>query len=369
MAVRKRLRYEIFRRDNHTCRYCGAKAPEVKITVDHVLPVVLGGTDTPENLVTACSDCNSGKTSTTPDAPLVADVSEDALRWAVAMARSSEEAMEDSQAQEKTHKAFLKAWKKHGGVQSDLPDNWRGSLGNLIAAGLPLEALTECVNIAFDQKHVYDRNRFKYTCGVAWRKVDGIRNRAKEIVGLQRVPQDAEPKEEGDEFMPATVLEACRELLEDNFDKRQRENYLDHIYANEGSDYPEVSLYYFAVDRALGELREDRELLERTIRRTMGLYKEDVVDRAMEASFAKHREYLGSDFTMASVLCQALDFLTEPQLAAKAFQELPEEDRKKWRKAAKAELGDEADPWRIATLAIRIREEANRANFSDEPSF
>src|SRR5690625_7352617 len=98
----------------------------------------------------------------------------------------------------------------------------------------------------------------------------------------------------------------------------------------------------------------------------MTLYKEDVVDRAMEASFAKHRECLGSDFTMASVLCQALAFLTEPQLAAPAFQELPEEDRQKWRKAAQAEPGDEADPWRIATLAIRIREEANQDTFTNE---
>ena len=51
------------------------------------------------------------------------------------------------------------------------------------------------------------------------------------------------------------------------------------------------------------------------------------------------------------------------------IDQIRNEGRKKWRKAAKAELGDEADPWRIATLAIRIREEANRANFSDEPSF
>ena len=28
MAVSKRLRYEILRRDNHTCRYCGASAPD-----------------------------------------------------------------------------------------------------------------------------------------------------------------------------------------------------------------------------------------------------------------------------------------------------------------------------------------------------
>lgn len=34
MAVSKRTRYEVLRRDNHACRYCGASAPEVKLTVD-----------------------------------------------------------------------------------------------------------------------------------------------------------------------------------------------------------------------------------------------------------------------------------------------------------------------------------------------
>lgn len=64
MAVSKRLRYEVLRRDSHTCRYCGASAPDVLLRVDHVTPVALGGTDTPENLVTACDPCNSGKSST-----------------------------------------------------------------------------------------------------------------------------------------------------------------------------------------------------------------------------------------------------------------------------------------------------------------
>ncbi|MGC7224589.1 HNH endonuclease, partial [Mycobacteroides abscessus subsp. massiliense] len=43
MAVTKRLRYEVLRRDNYSCRYCGRSAPEVKLTVDHVVPVALGG--------------------------------------------------------------------------------------------------------------------------------------------------------------------------------------------------------------------------------------------------------------------------------------------------------------------------------------
>lgn len=90
MAVSKRLRFEVFRRDNHTCRYCGESAPNVKLTVDHVVPVSLGGSDEPGNLVAACGDCNSGKTSVSPDAPLVDDVEQDALRWSGALKRAAE---------------------------------------------------------------------------------------------------------------------------------------------------------------------------------------------------------------------------------------------------------------------------------------
>lgn len=64
MAVSKRLRYEILRRDSHTCRYCGASAPDAPLRVDHVTPVALGGTDHPSNLATSCEPCNSGKSST-----------------------------------------------------------------------------------------------------------------------------------------------------------------------------------------------------------------------------------------------------------------------------------------------------------------
>ena len=58
MAITKRTRYEVLKRDNHACRYCGAVAPDVKLQVDHVIPVALGGTDNPDNLVAACVACN-----------------------------------------------------------------------------------------------------------------------------------------------------------------------------------------------------------------------------------------------------------------------------------------------------------------------
>jgi hypothetical protein len=90
MAVSKRLWYEILRRDNHACRYCGATAPGVKLNVDHVIPTSLGGGDKPDNLVTACADCNGGKTSSMPNAEPVADVDQETFRQAAELKLDAE---------------------------------------------------------------------------------------------------------------------------------------------------------------------------------------------------------------------------------------------------------------------------------------
>jgi hypothetical protein len=74
VAVNKRLRFEIFRRDGFRCTYCGAVPEETELHVDHVVPVALGGTDIPENLTTACEDCNAGKASTGASEEMVAAV-------------------------------------------------------------------------------------------------------------------------------------------------------------------------------------------------------------------------------------------------------------------------------------------------------
>lgn len=61
MAVSVRTRFEVFKRDEFTCRYCGKKSPEVVLEVDHITPVCEGGTDDTINLATSCWDCNRGK--------------------------------------------------------------------------------------------------------------------------------------------------------------------------------------------------------------------------------------------------------------------------------------------------------------------
>lgn len=61
LSVNLRLRFAILSRDKFTCQYCGRSAPHVELQVDHILPVVKGGTNDRENLITACFDCNMGK--------------------------------------------------------------------------------------------------------------------------------------------------------------------------------------------------------------------------------------------------------------------------------------------------------------------
>lgn len=61
VALSKSLRFEVFKRDLFTCQYCGRKAPDVILEVDHIKPVSKGGDNSIENLVTACWDCNRGK--------------------------------------------------------------------------------------------------------------------------------------------------------------------------------------------------------------------------------------------------------------------------------------------------------------------
>lgn len=59
--ISKELRFKILHRDNFTCQYCGRKAPEVILHVDHIRPVSKGGDNRESNLITACYDCNMGK--------------------------------------------------------------------------------------------------------------------------------------------------------------------------------------------------------------------------------------------------------------------------------------------------------------------
>jgi HNH endonuclease len=58
-AAWQRIRKLVRERDGNCCPGCGASGEWAKLSVHHLLPASLGGTDDMANLVTVCSDCHS----------------------------------------------------------------------------------------------------------------------------------------------------------------------------------------------------------------------------------------------------------------------------------------------------------------------
>lgn len=56
-------RSAVFKRDNYTCLYCSKMMTSKDITVDHIIPTSRGGTNSFDNCVSACKDCNIRKGS------------------------------------------------------------------------------------------------------------------------------------------------------------------------------------------------------------------------------------------------------------------------------------------------------------------
>lgn len=56
---RRETRMRVFERDGYKCHYCGKQLTRFTATVDHLKPLAEGGDDSLQNLVTACTDCNT----------------------------------------------------------------------------------------------------------------------------------------------------------------------------------------------------------------------------------------------------------------------------------------------------------------------
>lgn len=115
MALSKRTRFEVFKRDDFTCQYCGKRAPEVVLHVDHIVARANGGSDDAINLRTACVDCNLGKSAVPLKESQLPDYATEAERLAAAVAyerlQDDLRAIEDAQVDEMI--AHFRSWWKY----------------------------------------------------------------------------------------------------------------------------------------------------------------------------------------------------------------------------------------------------------------
>jgi hypothetical protein len=183
--IPKRVRFEVLRRDNYTCRYC--RSTENELTIDHVVPTVLGGSDDPANLVAACKDCNAGKASSSPDAPLVAQVSDDAVRWAAAMKLAAERRGVSDEALLSRLSGIRDYWYevipgyRHQQPKWRLPTDWNQHVAQLLTAGMPDAMVMDSIDVASTARGNID-NAFRYMLGVAKNKLAGLQEDARQLL-------------------------------------------------------------------------------------------------------------------------------------------------------------------------------------------
>lgn len=65
-SINLRLRWMVLKRDNFSCKKCGAspaKDPTIELNVDHIIPWSKNGETLLDNLETLCTNCNLGKSN------------------------------------------------------------------------------------------------------------------------------------------------------------------------------------------------------------------------------------------------------------------------------------------------------------------
>lgn len=174
MAISKRLRFEVLRRDDHTCQYCGEKAPDVVLHVDHVKPKTLGGGDGPDNLVTACKDCNAGKSSTILGSEHAQEIASRNLSWELEARILSANIRGTLERDNQYLLDFEREWEdvaKVSGSSPVWPVGYQSSIYKWAGMGYPSEALELAILTAYGASRVDDSERFTYLAGIVWKQI------------------------------------------------------------------------------------------------------------------------------------------------------------------------------------------------------
>ena len=175
MAISKKLRFEVFKRDGFKCAYCGKTPPEVVLEVDHIDPKSKGGSNDINNLITACFACNRGKRNISLN-KIPRKISENL------------EILKLKESQLKEYRKYIKKIEHRINKDIDIiekifkdtfpnkgfTDQFRdATLKNFLNNFLTLTELKESINIACSFKHNKNEEEdcIRYFCGVCWKKI------------------------------------------------------------------------------------------------------------------------------------------------------------------------------------------------------
>jgi hypothetical protein len=164
VSISTRTRFEILKRDGFRCRYCGATAVDVLLHVDHVVPRAGGGTDDAANLITACADCNLGKSDVPLDESRLrhGPAPEDAHEHAAQVREYLEAVKEVEAAKEELSEYIADYWREQMGCDPLVV--WYRALRSMTTTH-PVERILRAIDATAAKRPYSDTAKMKYFYG------------------------------------------------------------------------------------------------------------------------------------------------------------------------------------------------------------
>lgn len=173
-SITLKKRFEIFKRDCFTCCYCGNKPPKIVLEVDHIIPVSKNGTDSIDNLITSCFDCNRGKSN--KELTSVPKTLEEKHKILIEKELQYKEYQKfSSKVNKRINKEIDEIDELYSSVYTDycLSDSFKQSVRKFIDK-LGFEDVKEAMTKAIYHTKLNDKTSIKYFCGICWNKINGI---------------------------------------------------------------------------------------------------------------------------------------------------------------------------------------------------
>jgi len=175
MAISKKTRFEIFKRDGFACQYCGKKPPDTLLECDHIQPLFEGGSDDYSNLITSCFECNRGKSCLPLGVSDCERVQQLQLETIAQLAAFNELLINADKARDRHVKWLSKKIASNLGWKRLAKDE-ENSLSRF-ARSLTYDRIVNASEKTATKKHGADpASAWRYFCGVCWGMIKDAKN-------------------------------------------------------------------------------------------------------------------------------------------------------------------------------------------------